>query len=75
MKMIKILQISVVAMFVIQVVTGVLVLIFWMDKMEGFGQLVNSIFPAFITVVIPSLIGKPLTEAVRNLTGKKDEKS
>lgn len=74
MKMIKILQIAVVAMFVLQVIAGVLILAFWTEKLDGFILLVQGIFPVFLSSVIPALIGKPLTEAVRNLTGGKNEK-
>jgi len=71
MKMIKILQGAVVLMFIAMVVTGILTLVYWPNKLDGYKTLVETIFPYFMSTVIPALIGKPLTEGVKNLTQKK----
>jgi hypothetical protein len=68
--MIKILQIATVAMFVLVVGTGLAILFFATDKIAAYGSLIGTIWPLFVAEVIPALIGKPLTEAVRNLTAK-----
>lgn len=65
MKMIKWLQLAVVVMFVIMVVAGLLVLALAEQKMGAFKELVYIIFPVFLTMVVPALIGSPLTDYVR----------
>jgi len=72
--MIKILQISTVAMFVIMIIIGIIILFVANEKIDDYLKLVNGIFPVFLAQVIPALIGTPLTEAVRNMTGKKEVK-
>lgn len=74
MKMIKVLQIAVVAMFVLMVVTGVLVLALASDKMKAYESLVHTLFGVLLTMVVPALIGSPLTDAVRNLSAAKAAK-
>lgn len=68
--MIKILQGVVVTMFAAMVVCGILVFLFAPVKLTYFQQLIGILYPIFLAQVIPALIGTPLTEAVRNLTGK-----
>lgn len=70
MKAIKVLQMSVVAVFVLTAVSGVAVFLFAPQKLDDFGKLIGIIWPFFVAQVIPALIGTPLTEAVRNLTTK-----
>jgi len=70
--MIKILQISTVAMFVLMVIVGLVILFGYSDKMEAYKSFLSVIWPLFVAEVIPALIGTPLTEAVRNLTAKKE---
>ena len=65
MKMIKLLQGAVVAMFVLMVAVGLAVLFFFEAKMEAFGKLLGYIFPVFLAQVIPALIGSPLTDYIR----------
>jgi len=71
--MIKILQGSTVGLFVFIIVLGIIFLLFTPEKIAAYGQFVGIIFPIFIAQVVPALIGTPLTEAVRNITEKKDE--
>lgn len=70
--MIRILQLSTVCLFALTVILGVILLLFASDKMPAYSQLVGTVFPLFVAEVIPALIGTPLTEAVRNLTAKKE---
>jgi hypothetical protein len=70
--MIKILQGITVGIFVAFSVIGFIVMLYYPDKVFAFGQLVQILFPIYIAEVIPALIGTPLTEAVRNLTAKKE---
>jgi hypothetical protein len=71
MKMIKILQGSVVIIFVATAICGIIVFIAVPMKLSYFGQLIGILWPILLTMVVPALIGTPLTEAVRNLTGPK----
>ena len=73
MKQIKFLQISITSMFILTILSGILLLIFSPDKLTGYKMLVDTLFPLFTATIIPALIGKPLTEAVRNLTDRKDK--
>ena len=70
--MIRILQAATVLQFVAICVIGFIV--FWSrpDSLPAYGQLVGIITPIFITEVIPALIGSPLSDAVRNMTEKKN---
>lgn len=70
--MLKLLQGAVVFMFVLVVFCGLVVLFKFPDKMDPFREFVNIIFPVFLSSVVPALIGGPLTDAVRNLTVKKE---
>lgn len=72
-KSIRILQIAVVAMFVLMVVAGMAVFLFAPEKLTAYNQLIQTLFPIFLAQVIPALIGSPLTDAVRNLTARKLE--
>lgn len=72
--MIRILQISVVTIFILTTICGLVVLFACPDKMEAYGKLIGIIYPVFLAQVIPALIGTPLTEAVRAMSGKKEEK-
>lgn len=65
MKMIRILQIAVVAMFVLMVGAGVAVLAIAPGRMAEYGQLIAIIWPVFLAQVIPALIGSPLTDYIR----------
>ena len=71
--MIKVLQAATVFQFFAFCVAGILVFALAPEKMDAFGKLVDIIFPLFVSEVVPALIGTPLTEAVRNLTEKKDQ--
>jgi hypothetical protein len=64
-KMVKVLQLAVVAMFVLVFAAGVLVLSFAPNRIDEFGQLVSMLFPLFLAQVIPALIGSPLTDYIR----------
>lgn len=77
MKMIKILQLTTIIMFAFIVISGLLVFIIVPDRLTEYQQLINILFPIFLTEVVPAMIGKPLTEGVRNLTtkGNVDEKN
>lgn len=70
--MLKLLQGAVVFMFVLVVFCGLVILFKFPDKMDPFREFVNIIFPVFLSSVVPALIGGPLTDAVRNLTAKKE---
>ena len=70
--MIKILQGVTVGIFVSFSAVGFIVMLYFPDKIFSFGQLVQILFPLFVMEVVPALIGTPLTEAVRNLTSKKE---
>lgn len=69
--MLKVLQGSVVAVFVLFMVIGLVILFAVPEKMGAYKELINILFPIFMAQVIPALIGNPLTEAVRNMTGGK----
>jgi hypothetical protein len=69
--MIKILQLATVIQFFVFCISGVIVFIVSPERLDDYGKLVGIIFPIFITEVVPALIGTPLTEAVRNMTGAK----
>lgn len=69
MKMVKILQLAVVAMFVLMVGVGVLVLFTAQEHMGSYIQLIEALFPVFLAQVIPALIGSPLTDIMRAKAG------
>lgn len=75
MSMLKILQISTVVMFVGMVVAGVIILATNPALLPAYKELVQTIFPFFLVEVVPALIGKPLTEAARNLSEAKKTKA
>jgi hypothetical protein len=66
LKMIKLLQLSVVIMGLLFFIVGLVILFFFTDKMEAFKSLIATYFPMYLGQVIPALIGTPLTEWVRN---------
>jgi len=61
-KMIKLLQLATVVMFVIIVVVGLVILFLMAEKMKEYKDLVGTIFPVFLTMVVPALIGSPLSD-------------
>lgn len=71
MKMIKIVQLATVAMFLAMVIVGLVVLFTAPASMEDYGKLISTIFPVFLTMVVPALIGSPLTDAVRTISEAK----
>jgi len=71
MKAIKLLQITTVVMFAIMVVAGVVTFIAEPSKLDDFGKLIGIIWPVFLTMVVPALIGSPLTEAVKTISAAK----
>jgi len=73
MKMIKILQLTTVAMFVLTVLGGLGILFFRRELLLDYRTLVQTLLPMFLAEVVPALIGTPLTEAVRNLTARKPD--
>lgn len=72
MKAIKILQIATVAMFVLMVLAGIAVLVFAPDRIHVYGDLIRTLFPIFLTEVVPAMIGSPLTDAVRAIVAKRE---
>ena len=68
----KILQWSVIIVFILMVALGVVVLFLMPDKLPQFKVLIDTILPVFLMQVIPALIGGPLTEAVRAQAQKKE---
>jgi len=60
--MIKLLQLATVVMFVIIVVVGLVILFLMAEKMKEYKDLVGTIFPVFLTMVVPALIGSPLSD-------------
>jgi len=67
--MVKVLQLAVVAMFVLVVAVGMMVLALAPERMEAFIRLISSLFPIFLTLVVPALIGSPLTDIMRAKAG------
>ena len=65
MKMIKILQGAVVAIFILMVCVGLAVLFYATEKMEAYLSLIGGLFPVFLAQVIPALVGSPLTDLIR----------
>jgi hypothetical protein len=65
MKMIKILQGAVVAMFILMVCVGLAVLFFATEKMTAYLQLIGGLFPIFLAQVIPALVGSPMSDYIR----------
>jgi uncharacterized membrane protein YbhN (UPF0104 family) len=71
--MLKLLQISITSMFILTVLLGVLTFLFAPQKLSQFNSLVDTVYPIFTTVLVPALIGRPLKDAVNNLTAQKDK--
>lgn len=71
MKAIRFLQFSSVGIFIAVSVSGAAIMWFIPQKLADFKAYVEMIWPFWVGEVIPALIGTPLTEAVRNLTGKR----
>jgi hypothetical protein len=69
MKQLHILQVTVVSTFALFVVVGLVILFAFADRMDKFAQLCGILFPFFIAVIVPAMLGKPVTEGIRNLTG------
>lgn len=63
--MVKILQGATVALFVIVVIIGLVVLFSAEGRMAQYKEFVGIIFPLFLTMVVPALIGSPLTDYMR----------
>ena len=63
--MLKILQGSVVGIFVLVFVMGFVILFAFPDRLQGFIELVPALFGIYLSSVIPALIGRPLTEYVK----------
>lgn len=69
-KSIKLLQTTVVIVFFLMFLVGLAVLFFLPDRIDVYKKLIDTLTPAFVAIVVPALIGTPLTEGVRNLTTK-----
>lgn len=69
-KMLKVLQITVIILAIIIIVIGLFVFFYMDSKLENYGKFINYIFPIWSTLIGSALLGKPLTEGVRNLTNK-----
>jgi uncharacterized membrane protein YbhN (UPF0104 family) len=67
MKMIKILQLATVIQFVLIICAGMYIVFFVPERIGEYSQFVGTIFPIFLTEVIPALIGTPLKEAVQRI--------
>ncbi len=72
--MLKILQISTVAMFILMVLVGAIILFAAPEKMDAYGKLIGIIWPIFVAEVVPAFLGRPLSNFVKgvktNLEGK-----
>lgn len=71
-RMIKLLQGSVIAIFVLIVITGVVVFIIAPQKLKELKELVDIVFPFFMAELVPAIIGTPLKNAVEALKSKKE---
>lgn len=69
-KMLKVLQLTVIILGVVLIIIGLFVFFFLDKKLENYGKFINYTFPIWSTLIGSALIGKPLTEGVRNLTNK-----
>ena len=63
--MLKILQISTVAMFVLMVIGGVLFILFAPEKLPKYVEFMKAVWPIFLMEVVPAFLGGPLSEYVR----------
>jgi len=63
--MLKILQITTVSLFAATIITGVCLLFFAPDKLEGFSQLIGSVWPLFLMEIVPAFLGQPLKDFVK----------
>lgn len=72
-RMIKVLQASVVAIFLLMSILGVIVFLFTPDKLDAYGKLVGIVLPFFMAEVIPAFLGTPLKNAVAALASKKEK--
>jgi hypothetical protein len=73
--MIKLLQGAVVGMFVLMVAVGMGILFFATDKLQAYQGFVGTMFPVFLSMVVPALIGSPLTDYIRSSAAAKETKA
>lgn len=71
LKDVEILRRTVLIVFIIFCFIGVIILIFFDNKLDAYGSLVKILLPIFLSQVVPAMLGKAIADYSKN---KKEDK-